>query len=218
MLKLVQGILEFRKLHLSDYRNRFSHLAMGQKPDSLFITCSDSRVVPNLFTSTHPGHLFVLRNAGNIVPPYHVLCSERASIEFAVSQLPIENIIVCGHSNCGAMHAIMGGTEALPESLQFWLSFGKNPKECPSIESLAKENILKQIEHLKTFPLIKEKYDQGLLKLWGWYFDVGTGDTFAYEEELKSFILIDAVEGEYILARLKNLREKHENLNSHKSP
>ena len=109
MLKLVQGILEFRKLHLSDYRNRFSHLAMGQKPDSLFITCSDSRVVPNLFTSTHPGHLFVLRNAGNIVPPYHVLCSERASIEFAVSQLPIENIIVCGHSNCGAMHAIMGG-------------------------------------------------------------------------------------------------------------
>ncbi|MBM3196113.1 MAG: carbonic anhydrase [Chlamydiae bacterium] len=212
MMKLVQGILEFRKLHLSNYRDRFSHLAMGQKPDSLFITCSDSRVVPNLFTSTHPGHLFVVRNAGNIVPPHEVLSSERASIEFAVSQLPIENIIVCGHSNCGAMQALMEGKEKLPQSLNYWLSFGQDPRSCESVERLAKENVLKQIEHLKTYPIIKEKMDQGLLKLWGWYFDVGTGDVFAYEEEVQSFLLIDSIEGEYILSRLKSLHEKHKNL------
>jgi len=212
MMKLVQGILEFRKLHLSNYRDRFSHLAMGQKPDSLFITCSDSRVVPNLFTSTHPGHLFVVRNAGNIVPPHEVLSSERASIEFAVSQLPIEKIIVCGHSNCGAMQALMEGKEKLPQSLNYWLSFGQDPRSCESVERLAKENVLKQIEHLKTYPIIKEKMDQGLLKLWGWYFDVGTGDVFAYEEEVQSFLLIDSIEGEYILSRLKSLHEKHKNL------
>jgi len=212
MMKLVQGILEFRKLHLSNYRDRFSHLAMGQKPDSLFITCSDSRVVPNLFTSTHPGHLFVVRNAGNIVPPHEVLSSERASIEFAVSQLPIENIIVCGHSNCGAMQALMEGKEKLPQSLNYWLSFGQDPHSCESVERFAKENVLKQIEHLKTYPIIKEKMDQGLLKLWGWYFDVGTGDVFAYEEEVQSFLLIDSIEGEYILSRLKSLHEKHKNL------
>ena len=212
MLKLVQGILEFRKLHLADYRDRFSHLALGQTPDSLFITCSDSRVVPNLFTSTHPGHLFVLRNAGNIIPPSSVLSSERASIEFAVSQLPIQNIIVCGHSNCGAMHALMQGKEKLPESLQYWLSFGQEPHQCESVERLAKENVLKQIEHLKTYAVIKEKMEMGLLKLWGWYFDVGTGDVFAYEEEVQSFLLVDSVEGEYILSRLKTLDEKHKHL------
>ena len=209
MLKLVQGMLDFRKLHLSEYRDRFSHLAMGQTPDSLFITCSDSRVVPNLFTSTHPGHLFVVRNAGNIVPPHNILSSERASIEFAVSQLPIENIIVCGHSNCGAMHAVMEGIDKLPEGLKYWLSFGKEAKDCESVERLAKENILKQIEHLKTFPVIQKKMEQGLLRLWGWYFDVGTGDVFAYEEDLQSFLLIDSVEGEYILSRLRQLHEKN---------
>ncbi len=110
------------------------------------------------------------------------------------------------------MHALMQGKEKLPESLQYWLSFGQEPHQCESVERLAKENVLKQIEHLKTYAVIKEKMEMGLLKLWGWYFDVGTGDVFAYEEEVQSFLLVDSVEGEYILSRLKTLDEKHKHL------
>ncbi|MFZ4773457.1 MAG: carbonic anhydrase, partial [Chlamydiia bacterium] len=188
MDKLVRGILEFRENHLKDYRTKFSHLAMGQAPDSLFITCSDSRVVPNLFTTTHPGHLFVVRNAGNIIPPYEIFSSERASIEFAIDQLPIENIIVCGHSNCGAMQArFLKKPDELSSSMQYWLAFSKEPKDCNCLEKLIKENVLLQMEHLMTYPMIREKVKKGLLKIWGWYFDVGTGDLYAWEERENNF-------------------------------
>ena len=211
MYDLVKGILEFRKNSLKDYQKRFGYLKMGQTPGTLFITCSDSRVVPNLFTSTHPGHLFVVRNAGNIIPPHDTITSETASVEFAISQLPIENIIVCGHSDCGAMQAILDKKENLPKSLQFWLGFGEQGCNCGTLKGLIKQNVLKQIDHLLTFPLIKQKVDAGLLKIWGWYFDVGTGEVFAYEEDVNDFILLDEKEGQQILNRLEKLHEKVEN-------
>src|SRR5438067_7318172 len=113
MKKLIRGIVEFRKNVRSGYRETFAHLALGQAPDALLIACSDSRVVPNLFASANPGDLFVIRNVGNFVPPAGGDGgswndgSEAAGIEFALSKLPVTDIIVCGHSECGAMQALL---------------------------------------------------------------------------------------------------------------
>ena len=108
MKKLVNGIVEFRQNFLRTYRENFARPAIGQSPDTLFIACSDSRVVPNLFASTNPGDLFVIRNVGNLIPPQsfgvnETAPSESVAIEYSLTHLPISDIIVCGHSECGAM-------------------------------------------------------------------------------------------------------------------
>src|SRR5438105_3013495 len=133
MKKLVNGIIDFRKNIRPGYRETFAQLALGQSPDLLFIACSDSRVVPNLFASTDPGDLFVIRNVGNIVAP----CgknglsvadeSEAAAIEFAVQNLKVSDIIVCGHSECAAMNALVNGRDkvTLP-NLKAWLRHGED--------------------------------------------------------------------------------------------
>src|SRR3954464_15796837 len=113
MKKLIRGIIEFRKTKLQIYREKFAVLATGQSPDTLFIACSDSRVVPNLFASTDPGDLFVVRNIGNLVSPRsdehgH---STAAAIEYAINNLGVKNVVICGHSECGAMQALMNGRE-----------------------------------------------------------------------------------------------------------
>src|SRR3982750_1591942 len=119
MRKLIRGIVEFRKNVQSDYIERFSHLALGQAPDTLFIACSDSRVVPNLFASADPGDLFVIRNVGNLIAPADSNGlsqdgnSEAAAIEFALANLAITDIIICGHSECGAMHAMLDGRDTV---------------------------------------------------------------------------------------------------------
>src|SRR5260221_6050909 len=116
MKKLVKGIIDFRRKGLPGYREKFGHLALGQSPDTLFIACSDSRVVPNTFASADPGDLFVIRNVGNLIAPADPSGlspsdeSEGAAIEFAVLTLGVRDIIVCGHSECGAMQAALGGT------------------------------------------------------------------------------------------------------------
>ncbi|MBI2743075.1 MAG: carbonic anhydrase [Chlamydiales bacterium] len=218
MEKLVNGILEFRQNLLSTYREKFAHLALGQFPDTLFIACSDSRVVPNLFASTNPGDLFVLRNVGNLIPPFATAINnataEAAAIEFSLTNLPIENIIVCGHSECGAMQAILAGTDKIESpSLKSWLE-----NCCCSHEQLATENgvkadlaphnqlsqmnILQQMDHLRTYPIIQEKLKSGTLNIHGWYFDIATGDVYAYEEAFKRFIIIDETEAFQIIQRL----------------
>src|SRR5436190_3831044 len=112
MKKLIQGIVEFRQNVRPDYRDRFARLALGQAPDTLFIACSDSRVVPNLFASADPGDLFVIRNVGNLVAPAGSDgispsdASGAAAIEFSLINLAVTDIVVCGHSECGAMHAL----------------------------------------------------------------------------------------------------------------
>src|SRR5271154_3618339 len=117
MKKLIQGIVDFRKNLTEENRALFAKLALGQKPDALFIACSDSRVVPNLFASTNPGDLFVLRNLGNLVPPAFPESQEvssQAALEFAIFSLNISNIIICGHSECGAMQLLAQGIDSVP--------------------------------------------------------------------------------------------------------
>lgn len=217
MKKLVQGIVEFRKKILPEYREKFARLALGQSPDSLFIACSDSRVAPNVFASTDPGDLFVVRNVGNLIP----LCgheghstadeSEAAAIEFAVTQLNVSDVIVCGHSECGAMLALVEGREKVAApNLRAWLRHGEaalarshqNPAGLSRVNALSQANVLQQLEHLRSYPLVRERIDAGKLKLHGWWFELKTASVYAYEESLGRFIVIDEDEAARILARL----------------
>ena len=161
MRKLVQGIVDFRNRVRPATRETFARLALGQSPDALFIACSDSRVAINVFASTEPGDLFVVRNPGNIVSPaaQDGLSigdeSEAAAIEFAVGQLQVQDIIVCGHSSCGAMTALLQGRESASPHLRSWLRHADRAleripdRDAPEArDQLSQANALLQLEHL----------------------------------------------------------------------
>lgn len=220
MKKLIKGIVDFRRNLQPGYRENFARLALGQTPDALYIGCSDSRVAVNVFASTDPGDLFVIRNVGNLVPPCgsdgHSTAdeSEAAAIEFALGTLNVSNIIVCGHSECGAMQALAAGREKVKDkNLRSWLRHGeKGLDDLSSSRDLGKTlskhnrlsqfNVLQQIEHLKTYPIIKERLNAGTLNLHGWWFELNQADVYAYEESKEQFVLFDEEEGQRILARL----------------
>lgn len=222
MRKLVKGIVEFQKNLQPSYRDTLARLALGQSPDALYIGCSDSRVAVNVFASTDPGDLFVVRNVGNLVPPCG--CdgqstadeSEAAAIEFALTALNVSHIIICGHSECGAMQALIKGRENIKsKNLSSWLRHGEEGlQDLASQESFAKEltthnrlsqlNVLRQIHHLKTYPVIQERLKAGTLSLHGWWFDISHADVYAYEESFKKFVKFDEAQAERILSKLKN--------------
>lgn len=209
MKKLISGIIDFRKTMLPARRHQFAELAKGQSPDSLFITCSDSRVAPNWFASTDPGDLFVVRNVGNLIPP----CgdwgmtewdkSEFAAVEFAILALNVRDIIVCGHSECGAMNAVCNHSfiEGAPH-LRSWLSHAEvslkileTEKSLNSkmsrVNQLSQINVLQQIEHLKTYPLIQKRLADGTLNIHGWWFEIAEAAVHAFDEKSRSFKLIE---------------------------
>lgn len=207
MKKLVRGILDFRKNVLPHRRELFARLANGQAPDVLFITCSDSRVAPNWFASTDPGDLFVVRNVGNLVPPDDdgsgTDHSVAAAIDFAVNTLNVSDIVVCGHSGCGAMQAIHNGIDKLPSTnLKNWLTFAEKDlrnKNTEIIESsdlrpedkLSQQNVINQIENLKTYHKIKERMKLGQLKLHAWWFDIARAGVYAFNHRTHQFVLVD---------------------------
>ena len=220
MKKLIQGIVKFRRDVLPNYRETFARLALGQSPDVLYIGCSDSRVAVNVFASTDPGDLFVVRNVGNLVPPYNSANqtskdeSEAAAIEFALDNLNVPSIIVCGHSECAAINALMNGRQNVKaNSLREWLSHGDGALEAldsptklgaqlPRHHRLSQINVLKQIENLKTYPVVQERLKNGKLTIHAWWFEVSRADVYAYEESLGQFVLIDEKEAELILKRM----------------
>jgi carbonic anhydrase len=211
MQKLVAGIHQFQTDIFRFHRDLFERLATAQNPDALFITCSDSRVNPNLITQTDPGDLFILRNAGNIVPPHGAANGgEGATIELAVAKLGIQDIIICGHSDCGAMAAMIepGGTDDLP-LVSRWLSHAEATR-CimrekyphlsgdPLLVATVEENVLVQLENLKTHPVVAAGLAQGRLKLHGWVYNIQTGEVFSYRPKIGQFVslAIDASEVE----------------------
>jgi carbonic anhydrase len=220
MKKLIRGIVEFRKNVQSDYRERFAHLALDQTPDTLFIACSDSRVVPNTFASADPGDLFVIRNVGNLIAPAdHTGVStsdesEGAAIEFALEKLQVTDIIVCGHSDCGAMQALLQGRGAVaPVHLKSWLRYGEDALEKlkkggspdPSLarhNQLSQLNVLSQIEHLKTYPPVQTRLRAGHLRLHSWWFDLTHADVYTYDTNKQRFILIDESSAPLLLQKL----------------
>ncbi|HEV8051816.1 MAG TPA: carbonic anhydrase [Parachlamydiaceae bacterium] len=218
MKKLIQGIVDFRTGLTNESREMFAQLALGQKPDALFIACSDSRVVPNLFASKNPGDLFVLRNIGNLVPPFSSdQCDDSASavIELSVQVLNVSNIIVCGHSECFAMHTLVENNfdaKCCPHFAS-WLKHGKeslnkvknglvlNPALSEQ-NQVSQANVLQQMEHIASYPFVKERMEKKQLGIHGWWFDIAQADVYCYEQDLNNFVLIDEKEAKHIMDRL----------------
>jgi carbonic anhydrase len=204
MQKLVEGIHRFQAHLFSTQRELFLRLAKGQHPLALFITCSDSRIDPSLLTQTDPGELFIMRNAGNIIPPYGTISGgESATIEYAVSVLKVKDIIVCGHSLCGAMGALLH-PEQLDElpAVQAWLrhadstarimkeNYGHITAEGPRLTATVEENVLVQLEHLRTHPSVAAALGRGDLKLHGWVYKFETGQVFGYDPVQAQYVSV----------------------------
>ena len=207
MQKLLEGLVKFRRKDFAKYECLFGNLKRSQKPHTLFIGCSDSRLVPNLITKTLPGELFVIRNVANIIPPYRETeeyLATTSAIEYAVNVLEVENIVVCGHSNCGGCSSIFLPEEdfKLMPHTRKWLELARNVKETvlrdyPDEEVEAREwiteqlNVIEQIKHLLTYPFIKEKYLNHKLNISGWYYIIETGEVFIYNKDNGEFVLVN---------------------------
>ncbi|MGC3966749.1 MAG: carbonic anhydrase [Pirellulales bacterium] len=210
MRNLVQGVRRFRTEVFAQQREYYKKLAAGQHPQALFITCSDSRVVPNLITQTAPGELFVLRNAGNIIPPPGAASGgEAATIEFAIEHLNVEHIIVCGHTQCGAMKALVnpGSADSMP-TVAAWLKYAEATRRVVSdnyqdysgdalVNIAAQEHVLMQLEILQTHPAVASRLVHGALTLHGWMFKIEAGQVFAYDDAQGLFLpLSDTAEAD----------------------
>ena len=206
MQKLVQGVHRFERGISGSQRELFARLAEGQHPDALFITCSDSRISPNLITQTDPGELFIIRNAGNIVPPYGAANGgEGATVEFAVVGLGVRDIIVCGHSRCGAMNGLLHpeGLKEMP-TMAAWLGHAEATRwiarqkyaDLPDdalLNVTIQENVLIQMENLRTHPAVAAGLAGGKLTLHGWVYKIETGQVFAYDSERGQFLPLSEV-------------------------
>lgn len=202
MQKLVHGIHDFQQTIFSEKQQLFERLAQGQNPQALFITCSDSRIDPNLLTQTEPGDLFILRTAGNIVPPYGApQAGEAGTIEYAAAVLKVPDVIVCGHSHCGAMAGLLHpqAISALP-AVQSLLSHAESTRriitenyqhieaEDARLAATIEENVLVQLEHLRTHPAIAAGLARNALTLHGWVYKFESGEVFAYDPAEGQFL------------------------------
>ncbi|MFO0890366.1 MAG: carbonic anhydrase [Isosphaeraceae bacterium] len=201
MIKLIRGIHHFQNDVFRTRERLFQSLAEGQEPETLFITCSDSRIDPNLLTQSEPGELFILRNAGNLVPPYgHIATGETATIEFAVTALKIKSIIICGHSHCGAMKGLLHPEQLtnLP-AVAGWLVHAESTRRIvqdnyPDLDDdrqlnvAIQENVLVQLERLQTQPAVASRLVRGDLTLHGWVYKIETGEVFSYDAASGQFV------------------------------
>lgn len=216
IIRLMGGLLKELPDEISAI---YEQLTKGQHPGVFLLTCADSRVMPELITQSKPGDMFTVRNVGNMMPEYstdyvqseHRLSppSEMAALEFAIKVLDVKNIIVCGHSDCGAMkarikphselcitnHWVFSQTCSLPDeadNLESTQIIGGLPLEHDAADSslthTTKLNILTQIEHLKTYPIVQEKLQKGDLMLHAWYFDFELKKIFIYESGCRRFM------------------------------
>jgi len=202
MKKLIKGLREFKANYFSTHSELFEQLAHAQKPRVLFITCSDSRIDPNLITQTGVGELFVIRNAGNIIPPFGAANGgEGATVEYAIHALGIEQIVVCGHSHCGAMKGLLqlGKLQQEMPLVYNWLQHAEAARRLVQenysnylgeelLEVTIAENVLTQIENLKTYPVVRSKLYQGKLQIYGWIYHLETGEVMAYDPQNHAYV------------------------------
>jgi carbonic anhydrase len=195
MKKLMRGLREFRSNYFYSHQELFEQLSQGQKPRVLFITCSDSRIDPNLITQSELGDLFVIRNAGNIIPPYGAANGgEGAAVEYAIQALGIEQVVICGHSHCGAMKGLLhlNQLQADMPLVYDWLKHAEATRRLvldnyhslddeQLLEIAVAENVLTQIENLKTYPVIHSRIYQRKLKIYGWIYLIETAEILAYD-------------------------------------
>lgn len=203
MKKVISGIVRFKQTAYEDRRQLFAELANGQSPEVLFITCADSRIDPNLVTQTEPGDLFICRNAGNIVPP-HVKTAGgvTASIEYAVAVLGVKDIVVCGHTDCGAMKGALN-TDALRDLPHVcnWLDHSRAAVEVvkaqkgratlEELDQVTEQNVLLQMQHLRTHPVVVARLSAGEIELHGWVYDIESGNVSAWDKNAEKFVPIE---------------------------
>lgn len=204
--RLVEGIHHFQSNAFRSQRELFEHLAQGQNPDTLFITCSDSRIDPNLITRTKPGELFIMRNAGNIIPPFgESNGGEAPTIEFAVVALGVKDIVICGHSHCGAIKGLLHPDKLLDlPNVAAWLYFAEPTRRimwekyqhvspADLLTASIEENVLVQLEQLVTHPAVAEGIRKGTLNLHGWVYDIESGEVHAYDPTAGQFLPVGNV-------------------------
>lgn len=200
MQNIIKGFLKFQQECFPQRTKLFKDLANNQSPSVLFITCSDSRVVPEFLTQQEPGNLFVIRNAGNLVPSYGPeVGGVSASVEYAVAALGVTDIVICGHSDCGAMTAINQGVslDHMPMVSQ-WLKHADAAKlvnatrfyasEAESLNGMVQANVVAQLSNLKTHPSVAVAIEQERLNLHGWVYDIESGEMLTLEGESKQFV------------------------------
>jgi len=201
MEKVLKGLLRFQKEVFGKKKKLFTSLSKQQNPSVLFVTCSDSRIDPSLLTQTDPGDIFIIRNAGNLIPTYGAaIGGSTATIEYGVSVLQVKDIIVCGHMDCGAMKGLLH-----PEKLQdlpavkAWLQHAETTvrimkdhsahlKGDELFAATIRENVLVQLDHLRTHPAVATRLRRGDLRLHGWVYSIGTGEVWVYDEKKKDFV------------------------------
>jgi len=199
-----KGHLAFQEIKFNQSKNRFKKLVEeGQNPKALFIGCSDSRVMPAMITGSKPGDLFIVRNIGNFVAPYNPDADYHATasaIEYAVSILEVSDVIVCGHSHCGAIEALYKDIQETPENIHTikWLGLGAEAKKVASLayKKDAKERMFRytekisvvyQLDNLLTYPAVKRRLEDGTLFLHGWHYDIENGEIEYYDDENYEF-------------------------------
>ncbi|WP_373486793.1 carbonic anhydrase [Blastomonas sp.] len=214
------GVVRFQTEVFPEKQALFESLAKGQSPEALFITCSDSRIETAMITQTEPGELFICRNAGNIVPPHtQQTGGMTASIEFAVAALKVPHIVVCGHTECGAMKGAMNlaGLDSLPH-VREWLGYsraavevvnhiGADLDDAGKMKMLLEQNVILQLTHLKTHPTVAARLAAGDIVLHGWVYDIRTGDVTAYDDAKRTFV---PVHEHYASEMAAIALEKHE--------
>jgi len=207
--ELVRSYQKFKEKYGKEYSSLFQKLVdEGQSPKTLFIACSDSRVVPNLITHTKPGDLFIARNIGNFIPPYDPnseASATPAAIEYAVSVLKVSNIIVCGHTHCGACKSLHQDIPDEPEMLNIkkWLKFGESAKN-QALAYVGKDdkeklyaatekfNIIDQMKNLLTYPGVKSRVESGELFVIGWYYHLEDGSLEYFDPVEHRFLPLES--------------------------
>ncbi len=207
MQKLVDGIHRFQRDSFSEHQQLFETLVEGQNPLALFITCSDSRIDPNRLTETKPGELFIQRTAGNIIPPYGAVHGgEAATIEYAVVALKVKDIVLCGHSHCGAMAGLLNpaSVEQMP-AVRAYLEHAEATRRIVEenyshltdpqkrLMLTVEENVLVQLEGLRTHPSVAAAVARHELKLHGWVYKFETGEVFAFNPDKGQFLPLEDI-------------------------
>ncbi|MGE0712881.1 MAG: carbonic anhydrase [Planctomycetota bacterium] len=201
MERLAKGVHEFRRDTFAENEELFAQLAKGQNPHTLFITCSDSRVVPTIVTGSGLGELFELQNAGNIIPAFGAGgIGSAATVEYAVSGLKVKDIVVCGHTQCGAMTGLLQPEKVADmPAVQGWLQHAETTRRIirenykhltefgELLTATIKENVLVQLEHLRTHPSVAVALARRDLHLHGWIYELETGMVHAYDPEREDF-------------------------------
>lgn len=198
---ILTGVARFQTDVYPKYQHTFELLAKKQEPKVLFLTCADSRVNPNLITQTDPGAIFICRNIGNLVPPHGTADGSVATVmEYAIDVLHIEHIIVCGHSGCGAMKSLLDPTDdARVPQVTAWLKYAhaarrvaltlqENEPGMNLLRITTEQNVVAQLNNLRTYPEVASRLVINALQLHGWYYDIASGQIETYDAEMAGFV------------------------------